>query len=69
MSLRALREAANLTQEQLAERTGLHQTTISQLETGKNKDARYSTLEKLADAMNVSVEAVAAALTKNAEVA
>jgi tetratricopeptide (TPR) repeat protein/transcriptional regulator with XRE-family HTH domain len=52
--LRRLRTDAGLTQEQLAERTGLSPRSISDLERGINKTARQDTMRLLADALNLS---------------
>ncbi len=42
-----------LTQEQLAERSGVGITTINRIETGTVKDPHFSTLRKLAAALEV----------------
>lgn len=47
--LHELRDAAGLTQEELAERSGVGVRTIRRLETGKHGDARTATLRLLAD--------------------
>jgi len=66
MTLRELREAAGLTQEEAAAKTTtLHQTTISQLELGKVPEPRHSTLKALAAIYNVPVEDVARALAES----
>jgi transcriptional regulator with XRE-family HTH domain len=49
-ALRRLRLQVALSQKELAERTGMSQTTLSDLETGKTK-ARPSTMRRLADAL------------------
>ena len=49
-----LRETAGVTQDELAERTGLPQSHISRLENGKHSPSRY-TLEKIAQALDVEV--------------
>ncbi|MEO5818841.1 MAG: helix-turn-helix transcriptional regulator, partial [Gemmatimonadaceae bacterium] len=54
LNLRALREAAGLTQAQLAEAVNVRQATISDLETGKAKTLRLSLLDALAKALGVS---------------
>ena len=56
--LRELREAANLTQDGLAERAGLSRAGIAQLESGRRKPA-LETAQKLATALGVGVEAFA----------
>jgi len=56
-----MREAQRLTQEQVADKTGLDQTTVSQLETGRAKDARYSTLKALAQAYGCTPDDIARA--------
>ncbi|MFE6132503.1 helix-turn-helix domain-containing protein [Streptomyces sp. NPDC056437] len=50
--LRALRLDANLTQERLAERSGLDRSTIQRIEGGYN-DPKFSHLFVLADALKV----------------
>lgn len=62
MKLRALRERAGLTQEQLASKSGVQQTTISQLELGKVRDPQYSTVAALAFALGMSTDQVARAI-------
>lgn len=52
-NLRRLRLAAGLTQAQLSERSGVHQTTIADLERGAMSGARDATLERLAGALGV----------------
>lgn len=64
MTFRDLREQAKLTQEQLAEASGVHQTTISQIETGKVRDLRYSTLFALATALTTPIQVVADAIAE-----
>lgn len=62
MNLRQMREAAGFTQETVASLTGLDQTTISQIETGKVKSPQYSTVSKLAKAYGKTTDEVAAAI-------
>ncbi len=51
-NLRGARKRLGLTQEQVAERSGVHATEISRIETGK-RDPQVSTLERLAKAVEV----------------
>jgi transcriptional regulator with XRE-family HTH domain len=53
--VRALREAKAFTQEELAERSGLHRVYLAQLESGRNHNPRLDTLRRLAKALGVSV--------------
>lgn len=49
--LKELREAANLSQEELAEKAGLSRVTISMLETGAQTNVTANTLRKLSVAL------------------
>ncbi len=51
-NLREAREKLGLTQEQVAERSGVHATEVSRIEGGK-RDPKVSTLERLAEAVKV----------------
>jgi len=51
-SLRRVREARLLTQQELADRAGVHRVTIASLETTSGA-ARFSTVRKLAAALEV----------------
>lgn len=62
MTLRELRESRKLTQAELADQSGCEQTTISQLELGKVRDPRYSTIEAIAGVLNTTPAVVAAAI-------
>lgn len=55
MSIRELRRAAGLTQEQLAKKMRLDQTAISRWETGDTKPLK-KTHKKLAKVLNCTVE-------------
>lgn len=57
MRLRDVRIEKGMTQEELAERSGVHRDTILKLETGQ-RDARPATLKKLADALGVRSEEI-----------
>jgi transcriptional regulator with XRE-family HTH domain len=52
-NLRDARLRLELTQEQVAERSGVHATEVSRIEAGK-RDPKISTLERLAAAVEVS---------------
>jgi putative transcriptional regulator len=52
-NLLAARKKLDLTQEELAERSGVQAGEISRIETGK-RDPRISTLEKLAKGVEVA---------------
>ncbi|HJS76756.1 MAG TPA: helix-turn-helix transcriptional regulator [Burkholderiales bacterium] len=62
MNFRQLREQAQVTQYRLAKLTGVEQTTISQIELGKVRDPRYSTIAALADGLHVTPGVVAKAI-------
>lgn len=54
--LRRLRQAAGLTQEELASRSGLTPNAVSALERGARKRPYPHTVRALADALELSVE-------------
>jgi transcriptional regulator with XRE-family HTH domain len=54
-NLRRRREAAGLSQQQLADRTGLHPTEISRLERAV-REPRLGTMLRLARGLDVGVE-------------
>ena len=51
-NLREARKRLGLTQEQVAERSGVHSTEVSRIEGGK-RDPKVSTLERLARAVEL----------------
>lgn len=51
-NLRAARQRLKLTQEQVAERSGVHATEVSRIEAGK-RDPKVSTLIRLARAVEL----------------
>lgn len=51
-NLREARVRLGLTQEQVAQRSGVHSTEVSRIEAGK-RDPKVSTLERLAKAVEV----------------
>lgn len=54
LSLREARRRRNFTQDELAARSGIDQTTISSLETGRHTNPTLDTIQRLADALGVS---------------
>jgi len=54
--IRELREARKMSQEKLAETSGVSRATISGLETGANEITTTETLRKIAMALGVSVK-------------
>ena len=51
--LKKARRRAMLTQEELAEKSGVGITTINRIEKGRVEDPHFSTLRKLAQALDV----------------
>lgn len=64
MDFRTLRRRSKLTQYRLAKLSGVEQTTISQLELGKVRDPRWSTVNALATALNTTPGVVAKAIER-----
>lgn len=60
--LRALRLSQRLTQDQVAQRSGLPRTRVNKLENGWEKGTVHETYVALARGLGVSVEALDAAL-------
>ena len=55
--MRKWREKRGLSQLELAELSGIHQVTISALEIGRNSGGNLDTIELLADALGLSIDA------------
>ena len=53
--LREIRENKGISQEELAQMSGISRTTISELETEKKEVTTNITLEKIAEALNQKV--------------
>ncbi len=64
MTFRQLRKRAGQTGYGLAKLSGVEQTTISQIELGKVRDPRWSTIEALAVALNLAPGIVAKAIAE-----
>jgi transcriptional regulator with XRE-family HTH domain len=58
-TLGQLMKTANITQQQLADRLGLKQSTVSEM-LNPRSNPRLSTLRKLSRELSVSIEAIAA---------
>ena len=56
--IRELREAMKMTQEELADKSGVSRGTISALENGSMRNTTSKTLLKLAHALNTSVDRI-----------
>jgi putative transcriptional regulator len=56
--MREFREQMDMTQEQLAEKSGVSRVTISGLESGRMQVAKTTTLVRLADALGKPVTTV-----------
>lgn len=56
--IKDLREKKRLTQEELAEKSGVSRTTISNLENDSNKTVNTRTLNKIASALGVKLESL-----------
>ena len=57
-NIKQLRQKMNLTQEELAEKSGVGRVTISRMETGELKETTAGTLSKLARALDVSIDKI-----------
>ena len=55
--MRMHRERAGLSQPELARLSGISQVTISALEIGRNSGGNLDTIELLADALGLSIDA------------
>jgi transcriptional regulator with XRE-family HTH domain len=64
MTFRELLREARMTGYRLAKLSGVEQTTISQLELGKVRDPRWSTLAALAGALDTTPGTVAKAIAE-----
>ena len=55
-NLKQIRERSNITQAELAEKSGVSRVTISRLETGELQETTLGTLSRLADTLRVSID-------------
>lgn len=56
--LKEVREEKRMTQEELAEKSGVSRQTIISIENDKTTDVKVSTLQKLASAMGTTVQEI-----------
>ena len=56
--LRDMRQAKQLTQQQLAEKSGVSRQTINNIENDEHYNTTFNTLVKLADALGVTVDQI-----------
>lgn len=56
--LKEIRKASQMTQEELAEKSGISRGTIVAIENNEQKIVSTKTLLKLADALNTTVDAI-----------
>ena len=56
--IKEVREEKRMTQEELAEKSGVSLSTIVALEKGTMNDVKMSTLQKLASAMDTTVQEI-----------
>jgi len=56
MNLRTARKIKGVSQSELAAMTGVDQTTISDLERGRNTNPSWNTVTRIARALNVTPE-------------
>ncbi len=54
VTVREARKQRGLTQQQLSELSGVDQTTISDLETGRHTNPRLDTIKALAEALGIA---------------
>jgi transcriptional regulator with XRE-family HTH domain len=62
--LQALRRAAGLSQQALAMRAGISMSVVFQIEQGKKKDPRLSTVAALAEGLGIPIGELATELTR-----
>ena len=55
-NLKQIRKRSNMTQAELAEKSGVSRVTISRLETGELQETTLGTLSRLADTLRVSID-------------
>ena len=68
VKIREAKEAQDLTNEDLAEMTGINETTISRIISGAGKRPSFDTLVTMAAALHISVDKILYALRPDAEI-
>ena len=68
VKIREAKEAQGLTNEDLAEMTGINETTISRIISGAGKRPSFDTLVTMAAALHISVDKILYALLPDAEI-
>ena len=68
VKIREAKEAQDLTNEDLAEMTGINETTISRIISGAGKRPSFDTLVTMAAALHISVDKILYALLPDAEI-
>lgn len=68
VTLRAARKRAGLTQDELAAKSGIDQTTISSLETYRHTNPTPETKERLAEALGIAPSRLRFAAPEPAEI-
>lgn len=56
--IKEIREAKNMTQEELSEKSGISRVTISGLENGTERNTTSKTLVKIAAALGVTIDQI-----------
>ena len=55
-NLKKVREESGMTQQELADKSGVNRVTIALIESGKTKDVKASTIVRLAEALGKSTD-------------
>ena len=68
VKIREAKEAQDLTNEDIAEMTGMNETTVSRVISGSGKRPSFDTLVTMAAALHISVDKILYALLPDAEI-
>lgn len=69
MNLRTARRLKDITQAELARRAGLDQTTISDIERGRNRNPSLDSARRIAEALGCTVDEIFPAIQQEARTA